>query len=281
MTAPQQGAKRLKNGGKPMYGEVRSTQQLTPSMVRVVLGGGDLDGFVSTSYTDQYINAQFFPGGARYTAPFDPADYESLGRDKRPRGRRYTVRHWNNEKQELTIDFVVHGDHGYVGPWAQRAQPGDFLQFRGPSGAYAPDKDAAWHLMAGDESALPAIGASLETLTPGARAVVLVVVDDPDHELELTTPGELNITWLHRRNAEEPETLLPDAVAALDFASGPVDVFVHGEAGEVRAVRKHLLSERRIDRKQASISPYWRRTMTDEEWRTIKSSWLKDQAQDV
>lgn len=264
-----------------MYGEVRSTQQLTPSMVRVVLGGGDLDGFVSTTYTDQYINAQFFPGGARYTAPFDPADYESLGRDKRPRGRRYTVRNWNNEKQELTIDFVVHGDHGYAGPWAQRAQPGDFLQFRGPSGAYAPDKDAAWHLMAGDESALPAIGASLEALTPGARAVVLGVVDDPDHELELTTPGELNITWLHRRNTEEPETLLPDAVAALDFAPGPVDVFVHGEASEVRAVRKHLLSERRIDRKKASISPYWRRTMTDEEWRTIKSSWLKDQAQDV
>ena len=50
-----------------MYGEVRSTQRLTPSMVRVVLGGGDLDGFVPTPYTDQYINAQFFPGGAPYT----------------------------------------------------------------------------------------------------------------------------------------------------------------------------------------------------------------------
>ena len=60
-----------------------------------------------------------------------------------------------------------------------------------------------------------------------------------------------------------------------------VDVFVHGEAGEVRAVRKHLLSERGIDRKKASISPYWRRTMTDEEWRTIKSAWLTDQANDV
>ena len=62
---------------------------------------------------------------------------------------------------------------------------------------------------------------------------------------------------------------------------GRVDVFVHGEAGEVRAVRKHLLSERGIDRKKASISPYWRRTMTDEEWRTIKSAWLTDQANDV
>ena len=144
-----------------------------------------------------------------------------------------------------------------------------------------PDPDAAWHLMAGDESALPAIGASLEALTPGARAVVLVVVDGPDDELVLTTPGDLNITWLHRRSADVFATLLPDAVAGLDFAPGPVDVFVHGEAGEVRAVRKHLLSERRIDGKKASISPYWRRTMTDEEWRTIKSAWLADQEGDV
>ena len=115
-----------------MYGEVRSTQRLTPSMVRVVFGGGDLDGFVPTPYSDQYINAQFFPGGASYTAPFDPADFESLDSDHRPRGRRYTVRAWDDDQRELTIDFVVHGDHGYAGPWAQRAQPGDCLQFTGP-----------------------------------------------------------------------------------------------------------------------------------------------------
>ena len=264
-----------------MYAEVRSTQRLTPSMVRVVLGGGDLDGFTPTPYSEQYIHAQFFPGGAPYTAPFDPADFEALDIDQRPRPRHYTVRAWDDDRQELTVDFVAHGDHGYAGPWAQRAQPGDCLQFTGPRGAYAPDPDAAWHLMAGDESALPAIAASLDALAPGARAVVFVVVDDPDHELELTTPGDANITWLHRRGAENPGVLLPDAVAALDFAPGPVDVFVHGEAGEVRAVRKHLLSERGIDRKKASISPYWRRTMTDEEWRTIKSAWLADQARDV
>ena len=229
MAAPQQGVKRLKNGDRPMYGEVRSTQHLTPSMVCVVLGGGTLDEFVPTPYSDQYINAQFFPGGEPYTDPFDPADFEAFDSDHRPRRRRYTVRAWDDDQQELTIDFVVHGNHGYAGPWAQRAQPGDHLQFRGPGGAYAPDPDAAWHLMAGDESALPAIGASLDVLAPGARAVVLVVVDGPDHELALTTPGDANITYLHRHSTEDPAALLPDAVAALDFAPGPVDVFVHGE----------------------------------------------------
>ena len=97
MAAPQRGVKRLKNGGRLMYGEVRSTQRLTPSMVRVVLGGGDLDGFVPTPYSDQYINAQFFPGGVPYTAPFDPADFEALNSDHLPRGRRYTVRNWERQ----------------------------------------------------------------------------------------------------------------------------------------------------------------------------------------
>ncbi len=264
-----------------MYGEVRSTERLTPSMMRVVLGGGDLDEFAPSPYTDQYINAQFIPLGAPYTAPFDPDALEAIDAEYQPRSRRYTVRRWDDDQRELTIDFVTHGDHGYAGPWAQQAQSGDCLQFKGPGGAYAPDPDAAWHLMAGDESALPAIGASLEALTPGARAVVLVVVDGPDDEIALTTPGDVSITWLHRRSAENPAALLPDAIAGLDFAPGPVDVFVHGEAGEVRVVRKHLLSERGIDKKKASISPYWRRTMTDEEWRIIKSSWLADQEDDV
>ena len=91
MATPQQGVEQLKNGGRLMYGEVQSTQRLTPSMVRVVLGGSALNGFVPTPYTDQYINVQFFPGGAPYTAPFDPADFEALDNDRRPRGRRYTV----------------------------------------------------------------------------------------------------------------------------------------------------------------------------------------------
>ena len=203
-----------------MYGEVRSTQRLTPSMVRVVLGGGDLDEFVPTPYSDQYINAQFIPAGAPYTAPFDPDDLEAVAAEYHPRARRYTVRRWDGDQRDLTIDFVTHGDHGYAGPWAQQAQRGDCLQFKGPGGAYDPDPDAAWHLMAGDESALPAIGASLEALAPGARAVVLVVIDGPDDELAFTTPGDVSITWLHRRSAEDPIALLPNAVAGLDFASG-------------------------------------------------------------
>ena len=132
--------------------------------------------------------------------------------------------------------------------------------------------------MAGDESALPAIAASLEKVPEGRPCVALVVVDDREHEPDV---GALDITWLHRSSAANPADLLTDTVAGLDLPEGRVDVFVHGEAGEVRAVRKHLLGDRGIPKEQTSISPYWRRDHTDECWREIKRDWLAEVEQDV
>jgi NADPH-dependent ferric siderophore reductase len=92
--------------------------------------------------------------------------------DQQPVRRRYTVRTWDPVAGRLTLDFVVHGDSGVAGPWAAAVHPGEVLVFTGPSGGYRPDPDADWHLMVGDESAVPAIAASLEALPAGARAVV-------------------------------------------------------------------------------------------------------------
>ncbi len=133
----------------------------------------------------------------------------------------------------------------------------------------------------GDESAIPAIAASLEVLPSTGRAEVIAVVDNPDCELDLTSEATLNVTWVHRDGAADIGAVLPDAVAAHRFPDGTFDVFVHGEAGEVRSVRKHLLAERGVDESTASISPYWRRTYTDEGWREVKRSFLAEQAADV
>ena len=180
----------------------------------------------------------------------------------------------------LTLDFVVHGDDGVGGPWAAAAAPGDVLVFEGPGGGYRPDPDADWHLMLGDESALPAVAASLEAVPPGRRAVVRMVCDGPAHEIELSCPGDLDLAWLHRTGTEDAD-LLPRAVAALDFPAGKVHAFVHGEADEVRAVRRHLLAERGLARSDMSCSPYWRRTMTDEAWRRVKRDYVAQMDADV
>jgi len=291
-----------------VYGEVVEVQRLTPRLIRVVLGGDGLADFTPTEWTDQYVNALFLPDGAPYAVPFDVEEARQLPPEQRPAGRRYTIRWWDEATRRVAIDFVVHGDVGVAGRWADRAAPGDRLQIVGPSGGYAPDPAADAHLLVGDESALPAIGASLERIPAGVPAVAVLVVDDADHELELACPGDLRLVWVHRADqatslteADAPAeptgdddvdlsdaavlspgaTQLLAAVEAVELPPGRVQVFVHGEAAEVRAVRRHLLAERGIPKAGSSISPYWRRGRTDEEWRRIKAAWLAASEADV
>jgi NADPH-dependent ferric siderophore reductase len=245
--------------------------------VRIVLGGGDLERLVVPDATDAYLNAAFRPHGAAYDAVFDPQTVrETHPKEQQPARRRYTVRAWDPTAHLLTVDFVVHGDEGVAGPWAAAAQPGDVLVFTGPSGAYRPDPSADWHLMVGDESALPAISASLESLESlesQTRAVVRLVCDGPEHEVDLAT-CKADVEWLHRRGGPEDADLLVDAVRGLEFLPGRPFGFVHGEADEIRAVRHHLLHDRGLPRADLSCSPYWRRTMTDEDWRRVKRSYV-------
>lgn len=265
-----------------MYAEVQTVERLSPTMLRVVFGGGELASFEMVPATDAYINARFLPADSPVQVPFTDEDIEQLDPALRPKPRRFTVRRWDPDRLELTVDFVAHGDVGYAGSWAQRAQAGDRLQFTGPSGSYRPGEDLDWHLLVGDESALPAIGASLEALPAGKRAVVIAVVDDASCEIDLPTAAEVDVTWVHRTGANDITAVLPDTVAAYEFPPGTYDVFVKGEAAEVRAIRKHLLSERDItDPDLVSISPYWRRTFTDEAWRAVKKDWIAEQANDV
>ncbi|NHC22277.1 siderophore-interacting protein [Nocardioides sp. IC4_145] len=263
-----------------MHGTVVSATWVTPAMVRVVLGGDGLSGFEMPDCTDAYVNLAIAPDGAPYGPVFEPQQV----RDEHdaqwwPARRRYTVRAWDGER--LTIDFVVHGDLGAAGRWAASAAPGDVLVLEGPGGGYKPDPTADWHLMVGDESALPAIAASLEAVPAGRPVVVRLVCDDAGHELPLSSPGDLHLQWLHRAGDDDPVTLLLRSLEALDAPAGRAHAFVHGEAEEVRGIRKHLLVDRGLSRAEMSCSPYWRRTMTDEAWRAVKSDFVAAMEADV
>ena len=276
-TAPP-GAPRRK---RPLiHTQVEEVQRLTPHLIRVVVGGEGLRGFAAGEFTDHYVKLIIPPPGASYRAPFDQDEVKAtLPREEWPRTRTYTVQDWDPDRLRLTIDFVHHGDTGVAGPWAAAAEPGDVLQLIGPGGAYAPDPGADWHLMIGDESVVPAISASLARVPEGVPVHVLLEVDGPDDELELTSPGDLRVTWLHRR-ADAPDVLL-DAVRALEFPPGDVHAFVHGEASAVRAVRKHLLLERDVPRDALSVSGYWKRDRTEEGWREDKADWNRQAEADV
>ena len=232
---------------------VEDVRRLTPHLIRVVVGGEDLEGFAAGEFTDHYVKLQIPPQGAPYSAPFDADDVKAhLPREQWPRTRSFTVRQWDPERALLTIDFVDHGDTGVAGPWASAARPGDGLQLMGPGGAYAPDPAADWHLMVGDEAVVPAIAASLERVPEGVPVHVVLEVDGPEDEVALETPGDLRVTWLHRR--ADADDALVEAVRALAFPEGSVHAFVHGEASAVRAVRRHLVVDRGISAEALSVS---------------------------
>jgi NADPH-dependent ferric siderophore reductase len=221
-------------------------------MVRIIVEGPELEGFAVGEFTDHYVKCRF--GDTTRT---------------------YTVSAWDPDRLRLTLDFLVHGDQGIAGPWAATARPGDTLTLTGPGGGYSPSPDADWHLLIGDESVIPAIAVSLQRITPDIPVFVIVEVAGHEDEQELTSPGALQISWVHRERGpgEDPDLQL-QAVRALQLPAGRGQAFVHGEAEAVLRIRRHLLNERGITQDQLSATGYWKLRRTDEQWRAEKREWL-------
>lgn len=256
-------------------GRVIRTEQLTPHMVRVVLGGEGLANFSAGEWTDHYVKLLFPVEGVAYPEPFDIQQIRAeLPRHQWPVTRTYTVRTWDPASRELAIDFVVHGDEGVAGPWATSVKPGEEISFLGPGGAYAPAPEADWHLLVGDESALPAIAAALDRLAAdgGAPAHVFIEVADESERQPLAEAPGITVHWLHRDGARVGAKLT-EAVRALAFPAGNVHAFVHGEAGFVKELRRQLRVEHEVPRERLSISGYWRLGHNEDGWQASKQEW--------
>ncbi len=263
--------------------EVVRTEQLGPHIVRVVLGGNGFDTFTPSQYTDSYVKLVFVADdvdASQLAQPLTQDSFNALPPERRPTVRTYTVRRADTERRELTIDFVVHGEHGVAGPWAASAAPGQRLFVMGPSGAYAPDPAADWHLFAGDESAIPAISVALEALPDDAIGKVFIEVAGPEDEIELNAPPGVDVSWIYRGGRADlvfddvagDHAPLIAAVKETPWLPGQVQVFIHGEAQAVmHNLRPYIRKERGVEPKWASsISGYWRRGRTEETFRQWK-----------
>jgi NADPH-dependent ferric siderophore reductase len=269
--------------GRPVQTfEVVRTEQLTPHLIRVVLGGSGFDTFTPNNYTDAYVKIVFVSDGIDVGAlpqPLTLDSFKTLPVEQQPPVRTYTIRRVDPEFREISIDFVVHGDHGVAGPWAAAAEPGQSAYLMGPSGAYAPDPAADWHLLAGDEAAVPAISAALEALPDNAIGKVFIEVAGPDDEIPLKKPDGVEVRWIYRGRADlvredqsGDHSPLIAAVKEAHWLPGQVQVFIHGEAQTVmHNLRPFIRKERGVDAKwAASISGYWRRGRSEETFREWK-----------
>ncbi|NLS10643.1 siderophore-interacting protein [Nesterenkonia sp. MY13] len=238
---------------------VVETHRITPHMVRVILGGEQFDDIEFKTDTDQYIKLLFADPDLGLQRPYDlEALREQLPAEQMPVTRTYTIRYIDWKKKQIWVDFVVHGDEGIAGPWAANAQPGDLLSFFGPGSGYSPREEADFHLIAGDESALPAIAAGLEGMSPTAKGIALVEVRDADEEQQFDVPAGIELRWLHRGADFSPDTTqLAEELKSVDLPKGDVQVFIHGEREQMKAIRRDLVQERGLERRGMSLSAYW------------------------
>ncbi len=261
---------------------VQRTEQISPHLVRVYLGGAGFDDFQASDDTDMYVKF-IFPADAADRAAKSGlgALNDTLSADEPTILRTYTVRSVDRTAREIAVDFVVHGDDGVAGPWAANARPGEVIKFFGPGSGYRPKTDVDWHLLASDEAGLPALAAALESMPAGTVAKAFIEVAGPEDEIELAAPDTAQITWLHRGVSSDAvsdahggaNAPLVAAVRDAEWLPGSVQVFIHGEAEVVmQNLRGYIRKERGVGAANASISGYWRRGHTEEGFREWKAS---------
>jgi NADPH-dependent ferric siderophore reductase len=240
---------------------VTTVTDITPLMRRFRLEG-DLAGFASLSHAD-HIKAFFFAEGVEPQLPPIGPNGAEFAPGTRPEMRDYTPRYWNVEEGWIDIDFVLHGD-GPASSWAAAARPGSTLVIGGPRGSLVVHAAFDWYLLAGDETALPAIGRRIEELPQGARVLAVIEVADGADEQQFETGTDLTLTYVHRNGAPAGTTsLVLDAIRAAAFPAGDAYAYIAGEVSMSRAVRAHLTDERGFNPEWVKAAGYWRLGVAD------------------
>jgi NADPH-dependent ferric siderophore reductase len=223
--------------------------QLSPRMVRVTFTGDDLGAFAWNGPA-AHIKLLFpEPGQAEPTMP-QPNGPRST------RMRTYTPHRFDPTIPELDVEFVLHGE-GPASEWAAQAQPGQVLILGGPGPNYQIDPDADWFLLAGDDTALPAIATILDALPAAMPVRVLMEVADEQEKRPLATAAQLDLTWLHR-GTQPADAALEAAIRTLALPAGKGRIYVGCEAAAMRRIRRHLLQERGLDPTTMVTRGYWK-----------------------
>jgi NADPH-dependent ferric siderophore reductase len=239
---------------------VQQVQRVAPNMVRLSLAGDELAGFVSHGF-DDHVKIFVPPAaGAALVLPGIGPDGPTYPEGAaKPAMRDYTPRRYDAAAGLLYVDFVIH-EAGPATAWAAQVKPGDIVGVGGPRGSMIIPMEFDWHLLIGDETALPAIGRRLEELPATTRAVVVAEVDNENDQQSLQSAAAVQIVWVHRNGAEAGSAdLLLAALRSLAFPKGEYFAWVAAEATAARAIRKHLIEERGANRHWVKAAGYWRR----------------------
>lgn len=253
---------RIRHEARMRLLDVVKVTDVTPLMRRITLSG-DLAGFASPGHAD-HVKVFFPPPG---TAPVEPVlgphGAEFPDGTPRPEMRDYTPRAFDPAANTLELDFVLHGE-GPAASWAAQASVGQKLLIAGPRGSLVIPAAFDWHLLAGDETALPAIGRRIEELPAGAKVVAVIEVENAAEEQRFATSADLALHYVHRNGRPAGSTdLILSKLTALAFPPGDGYAFIAGESGMAKAVRHYLVDQRGFHDQWIKAAGYWLRGQAD------------------
>lgn len=234
---------------------VRSVEDLTPRMRRLVLGGRELQGW-RTDEPAASVRLLLPAADGELEIPQWTGNQFELADGSRAPIRTFTPRRLDPGTGELTIDIVVH-ESGAASDWATTVKPGDEVAVSGPGRGYTIDTAASGYLLAGDETAIPAISQLLEELPASMPTTVIIEITDPSARLPLPLHDEAEVTWVELAQGADPGEALVSVVASLEEV--PPAVWVAGEAASVQRIRTHLFDERGLSRADATVRGYWKK----------------------
>ncbi len=238
----------------------------TPHMRRITLSGPGLERYVIGG---QHIKLFIPPEGVvkpEWPVPGEDGIPIWPPEERRPLVRTYTVRDIDEQAGTCDIDFVLHGDRSVGSRWATYAKVGDVVGVRGPVGRPVPDAD--WYLLVGDETALPVIARTIETLPATSKGVAIIEVSDESEQQPIKYEADIELRWLLRNGDEAGTTaLLVDAVRAVEMP--PAGTRIHAMAGveytAFKAIRRYWRDELQLNKKDLLPVAYWRRGVAEGE----------------
>jgi NADPH-dependent ferric siderophore reductase len=207
--------------------QVLRREQVSAHLVRLALGGPGLAGFESTGIPDEWVGLVV------------PGQFQS---------RYYTVRSW--AEGVLEIDVVVH-DEGLVTEWAARDVVGEVVVLTEPKGSFALPPGARWLILVGDLTAMPAMARIARSTDLPTR----IWAEVPDR-IPGYLPDDADVTWLPQPG--DGESVLASVVESIDWPEGEGYFWMAGESAQMRAIRKHLMRERRLPATAYDVMGYWR-----------------------
>ncbi|QHC68425.1 SIP domain-containing protein [Rathayibacter sp. VKM Ac-2759] len=294
---------------RPFLATVARATRIAPHFIRVTLTGDELGAVgctgpdqriklvvpTATSSAEDFMGSVADEGGPDGLAPDWYGRWRGLPDEQRNPLRTYTIRATRPEMAEVDVDFVAHGDTGPASAWVESAAPGARVVIIAPdSRSEVPGGGVEWHpgaattlLLAGDETAVPAISAILESLADDATGAAFLEVPSAEDRLALRHPAGVSVTWIDRSAGAAPGAALGTSVRAwatrfltahhrgVEVSDVDVDsqmlwevpeestdpglyAWIAGEAGAIKLIRRCLVTELGLDRKRVAFMGYWR-----------------------